>query len=248
MVSNGTPAVSGICFVMGAGCPPGMREDIRWRLHGLGARDVVVNNGYGFTEIQGPAPECREGSGYHVSAPTEYAIEILHPDSHRPQPDGAPGLVVLSHLNRRGTVLLRYLVGDTSALTWAPCPHCGWTGPRFTMEPRRTGGLVKVKGTLVNVAALHDALLGLAGLEEHQIALTKADHADPYSPDVLVVRAAVNEADRPRVRREIVRRARAACGVTVDVAFVAPDHFATQRPDYKFKRFVDERPTEGRLT
>ncbi len=237
-----------LCFVMGEGCPPGMREDIRRRLHGLGARDVVINNGYGFTEIQGPAPECREGSGYHVSAPTEYAIEILDPDSGRPLPDGMPGLVVLSHLNRRATVLLRYVVGDTSALTWDPCPHCGWTGPRFTLEPRRTGGLVKVKGTLVNPAALHEALLGLPGLEEHQVVLAKADRADPYSADVLVVRAAVGEPDRPRVGGEIIRRARAASEVTVDVEFVAADYFATRLPDYKFKRFVDERPAEGRLT
>ncbi len=237
-----------LCFVMGEGCPPGMREDIRRRLHGLGARDVVINNGYGFTEIQGPAPECREGSGFHVSAPTEYAIEILDPDTLRSQPDGVPGLVVLSHLNRRATVLLRYVVGDTSALTWAPCPHCGFTGPRFTLAPRRTGGLVKVKGTLVDPAALHEALLGLPGLEEHQVVLTKADAADPYTADVLLIRAAVEAADRPRVGPEIARRARAACEVTVAVEFVPADHFAARLADYKFKRFVDERPAEDRLS
>jgi phenylacetate-CoA ligase len=237
-----------LCFVMGEGCPPGMREDIRRRLHGLGARDVVISNGYGFTEIQGPAPECREESGYHVSAPTEYAIEILDPETHQPQPDGVPGLVVLSHLNRRATVLLRYVVGDTSALTWAPCPHCGFTGPRFTLAPRRTGGLVKVKGTLVDPAALHETLLGLAGLEEHQLVLTKADRTDPYSADVLLVRAVVAEADRSRVEPEIVRRARAAGEVTVAVEFVAAGDFAARHAEYKFKRFVDERPVEGRLT
>jgi phenylacetate-coenzyme A ligase PaaK-like adenylate-forming protein len=232
---------------MGEGCPPGMREDIRRRLRGLGARDVVINNGYGFTEIQGPAPECREGSGYHVTAPTEYAIEILDPETLRPQPDSVPGLVVLSHLNRRGTVLLRYVVGDLSALTWTPCPDCGFSGPRFTVPPRRTGGLVKVKGTLVDVAALHEALLGLAGLEEYQVVLTKADPADPYSADTLLVRAAA-EPDRPGVAAEIRRRARAACEVTVDVALVAADHFAARFGDYKFTRFVDERPPEARLT
>jgi phenylacetate-coenzyme A ligase PaaK-like adenylate-forming protein len=237
-----------LCLVMGEGCPPDMREDIRRRLHGLAARDVVINNGYGFTEIQGPAPECREGSGYHLTAPAQYAIEILDPDTREPQPDSAPGLVVLSHLNRRGTVLLRYVVGDVSALTWTPCPDCGFTGPRFTRPPRRTGGLVKVKGTLVNVAALHDALLGLAGLEEHQVVLTKADPADPYSADTLLIRAAAAVRDRAGVAAEIRRRVRAVGEVTVDVAFVAADHFAARFGDYKFKRFVDERPGEGRLT
>jgi phenylacetate-CoA ligase len=237
-----------LCLVMGEGCPPEMREDIRRRLRRLGAREVVINNGYGFTEIQGPAPECREGSGYHLAAPTEYAIEILDPETGRSQPDGAPGLVVLSHLNRRGTVLLRYLVGDVSALTEAPCPDCGWNGPRFTLAPRRTGGLVKVKGTLVDVATLHEALLGLSGLQEYQVVLTKADPADPYSADTLLVRAVVAEAERARVGDEVRRRSHAACEVTVDVAFVPADHFAGGFGDYKFKRFIDERPETGRLT
>ncbi|MGH7266593.1 MAG: phenylacetate--CoA ligase family protein [Candidatus Rokuibacteriota bacterium] len=237
-----------LCLVMGEGCPPGMRDDIRRRLHGLGARDVVINNGYGFTEIQGPAPECREGSGFHLAAPTEYAVEILEPESLCPQPDGAPGLVVLSHLNRRGTVLLRYVVGDVSALTWTPCPHCGFAGPRFTLAPQRTGALVKVKGTLVNLAVLHDALLAVPGLEEHQIVLTKSDPGDPYSADTLLIRAAVVEPDRARVRAEIHARVRAACEVTVDVGFVGPDHFADGFGDYKFPRFVDERPAAARLT
>ena len=237
-----------LCLVMGEGCPPGMREDIRRRLRWLGAGEVVINNGYGFTEMQGPAPECCEGSGYHLPTPTEFAVEILDPESLAPQPDGCPGLVVLSHLNRRGTVLLRYLVGDCSALTWAPCPHCGFAGPRFTMAPYRTGGLVKVKGTLVNLAALHEALWGLPGLEEHQVALTKADRADPFSADVLVVRAAVAEAPRAAVGSEIARRARATCAVTVEVEFVPADYFAEPLQEYKFRRIVDERPAGGRLT
>jgi phenylacetate-coenzyme A ligase PaaK-like adenylate-forming protein len=237
-----------LCFVMGEGCPPGMREDIRRRLRGLGARDPVVSNGYGFTEMQGPAPECREGSGYHLPTPTEYAIEILDPDTLRPRPEGEPGLVVLTHLNRRGTVLFRYLVGDCSALTWAPCPHCGFAGPRFTLPPYRTGGLVKIKGTLISLAALHDALVGLPGLEEHQLVLAKADPTDPHSPDVLVVRAATTAAHRAALEAEIARRARAACEVTVDVEFVPPDHFAGPLQEYKFRRLVDERPPGARLT
>jgi phenylacetate-coenzyme A ligase PaaK-like adenylate-forming protein len=225
-----------------------MREDIRRSLRGLGARDPVISNGYGFTEMQGPAPECREGSGYHLPTPTEYAIEILDPDTLRPRPDGEPGLVVLTHLTRRGTVLFRYLVGDRSALTWAPCPHCGFAGPRFTLPPYRTGGLVKVKGTLVNLAALHDALTGLPGLEEHQLVLAKADRTDPHSPDLLVVRAAATAAHRTALAAEIARRARAVAEVTVGVEFVPPDAFADPLQDYKFRRVVDERPPGAGLT
>ena len=237
-----------LCFVMGEGCSALMREDIRRRLSRLGARDVVINNGYGFTEMQGPAPECREGSGFHLAAPTEYAFEILDPGTLRPQPDGVDGLVVLSHLNRRGTVLLRYVVGDVSALTWTPCPDCGWTGPRFTTAPRRTGALVKLKGTLVDLAAVHEVLLGLPGLEEHQVVLVKTDRADPFSADTVLIRAAAAEADRPRLAPEIQRRVRATCEITVDVAFVPADHFAARFGDYKFTRFVDERPHGDRLT
>src|SRR5437764_8652991 len=51
--------------VLGEPCPRGMREDMRRRLLRLGAgaasrQDVFINNGLGFTEMQGTTGECVE--------------------------------------------------------------------------------------------------------------------------------------------------------------------------------------------
>ena len=40
-------------------------------------------------------------------------------------------MLAITHLHRRGTVLLRYLVGDVVTLARAPCPHCGRDGERI---------------------------------------------------------------------------------------------------------------------
>src|SRR5207244_77373 len=77
-----------LVFAMGEGCPIGMRDDVRARLKSLGATDVCVINGYGFTEMQGPAMECAELSGYHLPTPTQYYFEILDSATHQPVPEG----------------------------------------------------------------------------------------------------------------------------------------------------------------
>jgi hypothetical protein len=72
--------------------------------------------------------------------------------------------------------------------------------------------------------------------------------ADPLSADTVLIRAAAAEVDRPRLALEIERRVRAACEITVEVAFVPADHFAARFGDDKFTRFVDERPLTDRPT
>ena len=61
--------------------------------------------------------ECCPDSGYHNPAPDHFYFEIVDPDTHKPLPEGERGLSVLTHLDRRGTVLLRYALGDFAALS-----------------------------------------------------------------------------------------------------------------------------------
>jgi phenylacetate-coenzyme A ligase PaaK-like adenylate-forming protein len=232
-----------LCLMMGEACPAGMRLDLRRRLAALGARDVRVLNGYGFTEMQGPAMECVEHGGYHLPAPAQFYFEVLHPETQAPAPEGTPGMLVMTHLNRRGTVLLRYVVGDIVALRHEPCPHCGVDGPRFVTSPYRARGLVKVKGTLVNPAAVQEALAQLqhAGLDEYQLALVKDDPRDPYSPDTLLVRVVCASADRQRLRARVAATVRRVAEVTPRVEFLPADGLNEQIQQYKFRRLVDER-------
>lgn len=227
-------------LAMGEACPAGMRQDMRARLEDLGARHARILNGYGFTEMQGPTMECDEGAGFHVPNPAEYHFEVLDPKELRPLPDGATGVVTVSHLNRRGTVLLRYRTGDVSALTSEPCGRCGRAGPRFTLAPYRLSGLVKIKGVLVNPAVLHEALAGVPGLGAYQIVVSK-ERDDPYGLDELTVRALCAPQELSAVSADIVRRIRAASELTPRVELVPSELGAQWARGYKHDSFVDTR-------
>lgn len=226
---------------MGEGSTAGMRDDLRLRMADLGARDVRVLNGYGFTEMQGPSMECSELGGFHLPKPARYFFEILDPNTLERLPEGSPGLVVMTHLDRRGTCLLRYLVGDICTLTSETCPACGAWEPRFSSIPYRTGSIAKVKGTLVNIPALLDVLSKIPGIEEYEIILTQTDPKDPFSEDVMLVKTACAQERFPSVSNEVRESVRRSQEVTPEVKWVPPDYYAEAQMNYKFKRFKDER-------
>ena len=230
-----------LAFVAGEPCPPGMRADLRARLARLGATEVVIQNGYGFTEMQGPTVECAEGGPFHVPAAERYELEIVDPDTAAPLPDGTVGQLLVTHLDRRGTVLLRYAVGDVTAIQRDRCPVCGRSGVRIVRPPHRLDNLVKIRGTLVNPDALVAALSGVRGLDEFQVAIIPPSPADGRAGDVLQVRIT---AARPSddIAEDVVRAVREACEVRAEVLVLEAGDFARLIGPYKFRRFVDERP------
>ena len=230
-----------LAFVTGEGLPESGREDLTAAMRRIGAADAWVSISYGSTETQGGLVECAPGSGYHNPAPDQFHIAIVDPDSHEPLEDGKPGLVVLTHLKRRGTVLLRYALGDVSVRTREPCPHCGSATARLTVAPRRADALVKIKGMLVNPEAMvQEAQQALAG-REFQFVIGKENAAQPLSPDTVTLKVA-GPADAALGAR-LAARVKAAVGVTPAVEFVAAEAIAG--PRWKLKRVVDDRPRAG---
>lgn len=231
---------------MGEACPAGMREDIRRRMATLGAKDVSVLNGYGFTEMHGPSMQCKGLNGFHLPKPARYFFEFLDPKTFQPVPEGESGLVVMTHLDRRGTCLLRYVVGDICRLNYEVCPECGSWEPRFDTLPYRTGGIIKIKGTLVNVSVLYDVLSSIDKIEEYEIIATQVDSSDPFSEDVLLIRVACEEDQQSGLRKKVPGAVRQAQEITPKIEFVPVGHYSgILDKDYKFKRFKDERRREG---
>jgi phenylacetate-coenzyme A ligase PaaK-like adenylate-forming protein len=116
--------------------------------------------------------------------------EIVDQETGRRLDDGQTGMLAVTHLNRRGTVFLRYMVGDVGSLDSAPCPHCGRTSVRLSSTPVRTGDILKIKGALVNLGNLKEELDRRSGLDEYQIVVQSQDAEDPFSMDELVIRLA----------------------------------------------------------
>ncbi len=232
-----------LAFVAGEPCPSGMRADLRRRLAALGAARVRIQNGYGFTEMLGPMIECAEGGPHHVPAAEQYWFDVVDPVTHAPLAEGTRGLVLLSHLNRRGTVLLRYAIGDLSAVAAGRCEICGRDGPRFVVPPERGDMLVKVRGTLINPSAVIEATSKVPGVDDFQIVVAHRDAGDPLSGDELVVRFTGPAEQADAVGTAIAAAVGEACEVTPRTVYLASGEFAAldEVDVYKFRRFRDER-------
>ncbi len=229
-----------LAAVSGEPCSVGLREDIRKRLQRLGSPDPLINNRFGFTEMSTVFVECdpRGAGGFHHTAPDHFFIEAVDPQTGRRVPDGERGHLALTHLHRRGTVLLRYLTGDLVVLAHDPCPFCGRTVPRVVSQPVRQSELIKFKGTLINPKPLQEALSALPGLEEFQIIFTRKDPGDPLSPDHLQLKIAAVARDQAALRQQVVDLTLQTIEMRPEVLFVPRDEIYDPEVAFKSKRIV----------
>ena len=224
-----------MCAISGEASTPQMREDLRRCLRELGARGTTVFDRYGSTEL-GAFAQCREEGEWHNPAPEIQCHEVVDPDTGKRLPDGERGMLAVTHLDRRGTVLVRFLVGDTLSLVRGPCPSCGRSGDRLVGPVARGGDLVKIKGMLVNPAVLLEALDAIAGVEELQVIVQRQDAADPHSMDEMVVRVCASLSEN--LSTEIVNRTQTAVGIRPRVEFMEERDAAART---KTARFLDRR-------
>lgn len=231
---------------LGEPCPRGMREDMRRRLVRLGANEqhLIVGNALGFTEMQGSTGECVEFGGGHNPAPDQFFFEVVDEQQHTPLPDGKRGLFTVTHLDRRGTVLLRYVVGDLNAISHETCPHCGRQGPRVVTNTVRTAELVKLKGTLINPDIMKEAIATVEGVEEYQIVFMKESQDDPYSGDRLLVRVAAQPDEQERIKTQLMATVAEAAEMRPVIEFVGMSDIFDPTKTLKSTRVVDLRPAE----
>jgi len=105
---------------------------------------IRVHNCYGASEFYGPMfLECREQNGFHVWGDLCY-MEILDKDGE-PCADGERGEIVVTMLKKEAFPLMRYRIGDISALEWERC-ECGRTHPRLQRISGRTDDMLVVRG------------------------------------------------------------------------------------------------------
>jgi phenylacetate-CoA ligase len=231
---------------LGEPCPRGMREDMRRRLVRLGAdeQQLKIGNALGFTEMQGSTGECVEFGGGHNPAPDQFYFEVVDEQTHEPLADVQHGLFAVTHLDRRGTVLLRYLTGDLNAISNETCPHCGRQGPRVVTNTVRTAELVKLKGTLINPDIIKEAIATIDGIEEYQIVFTKEQQDDPYSPDRLLVRVAAPHHEKKRISIQLFTKVVEAAEMRPVIDFVEMSEIFDPTKALKSTRVVDLRPVE----
>jgi len=193
---------------------PGYRARVKELLQTLGASQPRVQSVLGFTEARKCWAECpgEEASGFHTYPDLEI-IEIVDPETGKPVEEGQTGELVYTCIAGRGSCVLRYRTGDliVGGMTTQPCPFCGRTVPRLASQLQRVSQqksfqLSKVKGTLVNLSALKEALDNDPRVEEWQLVIKKRND-DPFDVDEMLLNLALSprvpEGQQDRVKREL---------------------------------------------
>ena len=228
-----------LVFVTGEALAEAGREQMQQALAAVGAAAARTSISYGATEMQGGMVECRPGAGLHNPLPAQLLVDVVDPQTGLNLPDGQEGAVALTHLNRRGTVLLRYLLGDVSVRSMAPCPACGVLTERLVQTPRRSDALLKVKGMLIHPEAVVASLDALLGATPYLLCVQSSVPGQALSADRLVLRVEASpDAARARQLAEEVKR---ACGVTPELQFEPDGKLAPTGGSWKAKKFVDLR-------
>ena len=173
----------------------------------------------GMTEMKWAFVECAEQSGIHMN-PRYYFWELLDPETKQPVPEGEPGVLVFSHIDWRGTVLLRYWTGDLvkGGMRWQRCEKCGYTFPLvFPPICRAVKDFTKIKGTRVDLTDLVEAVRDASGVRQFQIVLENEDPNDPYSRDMMTVHVAIEpEASQEQVEKTLRDRIKQYTEVSPD--------------------------------
>lgn len=233
-----------IIAVSGEPCHPKLRAALTAAAVAAGASDPWVSDSLGATELQFSLVECAGGQGFHNPAPELAQISVVDDDG-RTLPSGEPGRLVFTHLDKRGTVLLRFLVGDRAILDDAACPACGWLGGRVTKHLGREGRFVKVRGNIVGIDALFAVLDVASGVGDYRVTVGKPVD-EPLGMDELTVEiAAPSGIGLPAGTSAAVAAAiREAVGVTPDVVVVPQTSLVWPDDTIKPVRFVDRRPRD----
>jgi len=237
--------------------PMGMRKKLRELSAAIGAPDVQIISTYGFTEAKLAFAECcppsgEEPSGFHLY-PDMAFVEVIDPDTGERVPDGAPGEIVFTPLEARGSVVLRYRTGDLieGGITYEPCPHCGRTSPRLVGKISRVSDIKrlhidKVKGTLVDFNTLEHLLDDTEGVGAWQIELRKHND-DPLERDEIIVHAAaISDTGSTAIEESIAQRMRDATELSPNAIYF--HSWDTMREmqgvgkELKEQKVVDNRP------
>ena len=135
---------------------------------------------YGLTEIYGPGIgiSCQESDAMHVWSDFLY-LEVIDPKTGELVPDGEPGEIVLTTLQKEGAPLIRFRTHDLSRIVPGECP-CGHNEhPRIGHIMGRSDDMMKIHGVNVFPKQIEEVLELFPQLSsEYQIRLSHLEGRD----------------------------------------------------------------------
>jgi phenylacetate-CoA ligase len=143
---------------------------------------IEVFNVYGTAECGNLGYEGRSHQGWHL--PDDALVQVCDINSGAALPPGETGEVIVT-LFRRDYILVRFAVGDLSALMNIE-PAADIANPRLVGWLGRSGDSVKVRGIFVHPRKAAEALADLPGLAGYQVVVSRHDHRDELRCRIVV--------------------------------------------------------------
>ncbi|MBM4330130.1 MAG: phenylacetate--CoA ligase [Deltaproteobacteria bacterium] len=203
---------------------------------GLG---IAAYDYYGLAEI-GPtfASECTAKSGLHW-AEDHFVIEIINPETMERCPEGEMGVLVITHLTREATPMLRYWTNDYARYDSSRC-SCGRTHGRSPGGILgRADDMVIYRGAKFYPVQVEKVVRSYKELgDEFIIELTRDEQAGTDVCNV-VCECAAPDADKAALQRRLQKDLKEELLVTPGIRL---ESFGTlERTTFKAKRIVDKR-------
>ena len=198
---------------------------------------------YGLAEI-GPtfASECTHKTGLHWSEDL-HLIEVIDPETKEPVPEGEIGILVITHLERSATPMIRYWTNDLVRLDPSVCP-CGRTHARSPGGILgRADDMIVFMGVNFYPMQVEQVVRSFEELSpEYRIQLT---HDALTHRDICTIAVELEQEEMPQSRvsalqEKAANTLREALGFRPEVEFVRQG--TLERTEFKAKRVIEERP------
>ncbi len=221
----------------GEPCPPALKEEIERRMH------IICTDNYGLTEVMGPgvSGECLCCRDMQHIAEDHFLWEVIDPETGEPVPEGTPGELVLTPLDKEAFPVLRYRTHDLTYVITEPC-ECGRTHARMKKVRTRTDDMLIIRATNVFPSQVEDILSSIKGVSTHY----RIEVDNDSGMDHMVVMAELEPdafsdsfEEMEAFRKNIAARLREGLLVAPDVKLVEPD--GLERFYGKAKHVIDRR-------
>lgn len=226
--------------VSGEACSSQMKSSLIELAARIGA-DVQISNSLGASELQCGLVECKDGAGFHNPAPELFYFSVLD-HAGREVNEDTFGTLAVTHLDRRGTTLIKYLLGDQVRLTRSACPECGRAGGRIIAHQGRAGTLIKIRGQLVDRAVLERCVSEFPGVIDFMILVSKENPLDGLSEDLIKIEVATKDSERSdQFASALAAEVKKKINVTPKITLVEIGNLHVENVSIKTTKFRDER-------
>lgn len=184
---------------------------------------ILATDNYGISAVMGPgiAGECELRCGLHINE-DHFLVEVVHPETLQPVPDGEEGELVITTLTKEGVPMIRYRTRDVTSITREPC-KCGRTTSRMAQVKRRTDDMIIVRGVNIYPSEIESLLYDIEHVEpNYQIVLDREDGMEFLTLRIELSSHMISDQMHKLIELEetITRRVHAVIGLTPRVKLV----------------------------